>query len=91
MLVISVCIIFFIISYKLKSDVEISSGYECGFNLISNARIIFSYRFFLIGILFLIFGVEIVLLLLIPFLIKNLITIIAGVIFVLILIVGFFI
>lgn len=38
------------------------SAYECGFDGSSSRRIIFSYRFFLISILFLVFDVEVVLL-----------------------------
>nr|YP_009691854.1 NADH dehydrogenase subunit 3 [Cyclosa japonica]QEG58634.1 NADH dehydrogenase subunit 3 [Cyclosa japonica] len=70
-LVIAVSVLFFYISYKKLLDFESSSSYECGFNLISMARMFFSFRFFLISILFLIFDVEIVLMLPIPYLISS--------------------
>lgn len=67
-LILLLIILFIIISYKKLGDFERSSSYECGFILCSRTRIIFSYRFFLISILFLIFDIEIVLILCIPFL-----------------------
>nr|YP_009172236.1 NADH dehydrogenase subunit 3 [Hypsosinga pygmaea]ALF36393.1 NADH dehydrogenase subunit 3 [Hypsosinga pygmaea] len=72
-LVILVSFIFLVISYKKMLDVETFSSYECGFNMMSSVRIFFSFRFFLVSILFLIFDVEIALMLPIPFLVfkKN--------------------
>lgn len=68
--------------------IESSSGYECGFNFIRNTRVSFSYRFFLIGILFLIFDVEIVLLLSVPYVQIEIMLINIFNIFILILIIG---
>jgi len=59
-------------NYKLIIDYESLSPYECGFDPNSLTRVTFSYRFFLISILFLIFDVEIALILPIPFLVKRL-------------------
>ena len=42
-----------------KPDSEKVSAYECGFDPFESSRIPFSVRFFLVGILFLIFDLEI--------------------------------
>lgn len=45
-----------------KPDVEKLSPYECGMNPLGTAREKFSVQFFLVGILFLIFDLEVLLL-----------------------------
>nr|AQT38654.1 NADH dehydrogenase subunit 3 [Agathymus mariae mariae] len=56
-------IISMIISKKSLKDREKCSPFECGFDPKSSARIPFSLHFFLITMIFLIFDVEIVLIL----------------------------
>lgn len=52
-------------------DMEGMRAYECGFEPRSYTRLSFSYRFFLISILFIIFDVEISLILPVPFLMRR--------------------
>nr|YP_009115235.1 NADH dehydrogenase subunit 3 [Wadicosa fidelis]AIZ97181.1 NADH dehydrogenase subunit 3 [Wadicosa fidelis] len=63
--------LFLVVFYKSDYYMEILSCYECGFDPHSSTRLFFSYRFFLISILFIIFDVEISLMLPVPFLFSE--------------------
>nr|YP_010397557.1 NADH dehydrogenase subunit 3 [Boreoheptagyia kurobebrevis]UQJ73466.1 NADH dehydrogenase subunit 3 [Boreoheptagyia kurobebrevis] len=58
-----VMILASLLSKKALTDREKSSPFECGFDPMNSSRLPFSIRFFLIAIIFLIFDVEIALIL----------------------------
>nr|WNH20510.1 NADH dehydrogenase subunit 3 [Chilorhinus platyrhynchus] len=62
----SVLIFISFILPQMNPDSEKLSPYECGFDPLGSARLPFSMRFFLVAILFLLFDLEIALLLPLP-------------------------
>nr|ACB47266.1 NADH dehydrogenase subunit 3 [Drosophila hamatofila] len=88
-----VMILASILSKKTLVDREKSSPFECGFDPKSSSRLPFSLRFFLITIIFLIFDVEIALILPMIIIIKFsnlLIWTSTSIIFILILLIGLY-
>nr|YP_010713300.1 NADH dehydrogenase subunit 3 [Mesobuthus eupeus]WDA95763.1 NADH dehydrogenase subunit 3 [Mesobuthus eupeus] len=55
-----------LISSSMEIEKESGSVYECGFESSKSARVPFSLQFFLVGVIFLIFDVEIVLMMPVP-------------------------
>lgn len=55
-----ICSLFLV---KQNPDIEKFSSYECGFNPYEDARMKFEVRFFLVGLLFIVFDLEVAFLL----------------------------
>nr|WEI30808.1 NADH dehydrogenase subunit 3 [Rhipicephalus turanicus] len=63
--------LFFSLAFQGKEAKEKNSPFECGFDPFSLSRVPFSLKFFFVGIVFLIFDVEIVVILPFPLMIMT--------------------
>nr|QWC53794.1 NADH dehydrogenase subunit 3 [Evacanthus danmainus] len=59
------------LSKKSIIDLQKSTSFECGFNPMSYSRLPFSIHFFLIAVIFLIFDIEIIIIIPMIFLLKS--------------------
>nr|QHB74171.1 NADH dehydrogenase subunit 3 [Bolanusoides shaanxiensis] len=71
MLIIIIMMLIMTISKKTIMDWQKSSPFECGFNPMSKKRMPFSMHFFLIAIIFLIFDIEIIIIMPMTLTIKS--------------------
>nr|ASM41858.1 NADH dehydrogenase subunit 3 [Scaphoideus maai] len=59
-IILAVVIIIMLVSKKSLTDNQKATPFECGFNPMSYSRIPFSIHFFMIAVIFLIFDIEII-------------------------------
>nr|YP_011032072.1 NADH dehydrogenase subunit 3 [Carinata recurvata]WRH31302.1 NADH dehydrogenase subunit 3 [Carinata recurvata] len=98
MLTIMIIIVFMLImmmnfSKKSITDLQKSTPFECGFNPMSYSRLPFSIHFFLIAVIFMIFDIEIIIIIPMIFLMKSsnlLFWMLTSIIFIIILLMGLY-
>nr|UFK32237.1 NADH dehydrogenase subunit 3 [Aguriahana digitata] len=92
-IVMAVMILVMLISKKTIMDLQKSTPFECGFNPMAFKRLPFSIHFFLIAVIFLIFDIEIIIILPMTLTLKSSLMKVwmtTGTVFIIILIIGLY-